>query len=699
MNQEIFEIRTEDFGEEHKTYVICKPGTYKLIENISFNPKKNKTSAISINSSNVILDLNGKVLKQSHRNKNTQITGIWVKSGHKNVTILGNYGVVKNFSQRGIYVEGGNDFVTLGDETLLTVIGNGYGTPVAWLDGQENILQAGIQLGDMTFLAWTGGLAYNGPLNNVRVNNVVSSHNNIGITLGEGRDFQFVNSSFSQNKETRLINPKYADPNLGAFYVTNSVVNYGLVFICNPDLPPKPGIPPAVGIKDILFENCKFNNNFADGSNAAAQGAYCDSFIMAVNFRNLKIRNCQFNNNDASFGSNNNGLFNQTRGCVLGSGYGTVIEDSEFNGNVGGFLVEGFNQSGLISSGSSTGTGINNFPGDSVILRNCVASNNVANKPVVGSPGATGQAFAAGFMIQYPAGFTLDSCIAESNIADLRAYPSDNPFLAFGFGAFIYSDRAYCDKFTNNVLIKNSKFSRNRIINANNFSTSAGIRVYDDLNENIVIENCVITDNKPAFNEPTSENVITEGISLFNQFADVKTGPSFVAVLNNVIQSNGTYGVSNNLDKTDIRNNEIKNQTFGVELSNSFYSTILDNTFLSNYIGIIDYNVPSTNLVAGNKGFNNTFAFYCQDNGVCTPGDVVVANGFLNAMPVTPTTTWYNTEVDVPEEYPAPSYQDCFVPGQRSQAKSVQSKSAPVDVERFKKIHGSRNKVRLHHKH
>lgn len=641
----------KNLGEKNnKSLHICKPGYYRLTENIIFSPCKSKTAAIVIQSNNVILDLNGKVLEAD--TKYSQVNGIVVKSGYANVTILGNYGVIRNFPQRGIYIQGNNKNIVVGDETLLTVTKCGYGTRIAALDGTETILQGGIQFGDPSFFAWAGIGKFHGILENLKVNNVLVTGNALGVLLGEGTNYNFFNVNISENYENRLFNPAFTAPNFGSFYVENSVVLYGLCYLANPELPPKPGIPTGLGLHDILLENCQFNNNLTDASKNGSAGAYCDALLMAVNFTNLKINNCKFNNNKTDFGSNTNGVFSQTRGCVLGSGYGTVIQNSEFNGNKGGFLVHGLDISGLISANADTPSR-DNFPAQSVVIRNCTASDNIADQP------ASNQVFVSGFQLQYPGGLTLENCYAENNKADLSAFPVDNTFVGVAIGAFIFSDPKFCNKFANNISIKNSKFSRNRVVNGN-IGTSAGIRVFDDLCENIVIQNNTITDNKPAFCEPIHNDTTfqTIGIDLFNQVTR-KTGPSYVSVLDNVIQSNGTFGIVNNLDITNIQNNKLLNHSVGINLQNCYNCSIIGNTLLTNNTAITDFNTPSTNLIADNRGFNNR-QFYCQfiDN-LCTPGEVVLASSNLTNMPVLPNIVGYNSNVNVPAAYPQPEYICC----------------------------------------
>lgn len=659
----IYWIEKRDFGcyKEHCTYKIKCSGVYKLKENISFNPKKNKVPAILIDSDNVVLDLNSKVLKQSSHNDKTQITGILVKTGHKNVTIIGNYGVIKNFSQRGIYVEGGNDYVTIGDESLLTIRGCGYGTPVAFVDTykgvQEGITQGGLQLGDQEFIQAIGAGEFKGFVNQVTVRNVVSSENNVGCLLGEGSNYSFSNCSFSSNREVRLMWDKISV--LGGFYKGNSVVCYGLVYFSNPDVTP----PPNFGVNNIVFENCNFNSNVADASVENALSAYCHGKIMAVNFKNLKVINCQYNSNQTILGDA--GENNETIGLVLGAGAGTVIQNSEFSQNEGGSLCIGFSLSGLMATTLETK---NAFPGESVTIKNCVSSGNVGKTGVSNITTVD----VRGLSVKYPSGVNINDCVCEDNRVLLT---DDNKENVAGFcdGLFIFSDRQFPETFTNNVMVKNSKFSRNRVVNAGPNGTSSGIRVFDDLCENILISDCFISNNLPDFDEPAPEvGFLTTGIDLFNE--GEKTGPSYVSVLNNAISSNGQVGIDNNLDITTIQGNKFTNHNINVLLSTCDCGMVIENSFLFSQYAVIDQQDPSTNLVANNKSYSTACGYEVYYGvGQTFPTEVVSAS--LPDFPALPSVSGANIQF---------LNSNCTECTQSSGRSIKQSKT--VDIKKYKQL-------------
>lgn len=673
-------ITQKDFETESKhsrTYKIECSGTYTLKESISFNPRKNKVSAILISASDVVLNLNGKTLKQSSCNKLDRITGIIVAAGNHNVTILGNYGEVINFSQRGIYVEGDNKHITISNNLIIS--GNGYGTETAFFDGSKPLLQCGLQLGDQEFMKALNANEFHGILEHVKVADVSINNNNIGILLGEGSNYELNNLDVSNNSESR---PMWNYLSTLGFFIPNSTLCYGLAYFSNPGVTP----PPNFGIQNIKFYNCKFNNNLADASVHNLDGAYTDAFIMAVNFKGLKIDQCQFNTNKTVLGET--GLYNRTRGLVLGSGFGTVVENSEFNDNVGGNQVVGFNLSGLVANPG--GGAVNNYQAESVTLRRNVASNNIAS-PILNAlftyPANDVPAIGAyGFILRYPDGARLSACVGEGNVVKMpnpgQAQPPVNDFYAVADGIFIYSDENFPNDFSNNIEVDRAKLSDNRVLYddanlyfANFYPTSSGLRIYDDLCENVVIKNSVISNNIPGFDEkpnPLPTNYISAGIDLFNAIGSPKTGPSYVTIIDNVIKSNGTYGIYNNLDRTDIKNNQISDHVVQYPVGNygsgvimdivncadavcpqdATSCTVLDNTFTYNYYSVLDVsNNPSTNAVAGNKtvscaiaGEPNTYpVFYGPGQTDRVPVEVGVLPNYPNYPP---DKQWTNVELN-----------------------------------------------------
>ncbi len=132
-------ISRKDFcknGTYSKTYKISKSGNYSLVNNIRFNPNSKNTTAILIDADNVMLDLCGYVIEQKNENILTGITGIKI-AGRECVTIVN--GKIRNFSQRGVYIQGGSKYPELRD---VIISGNGNGTSLAHSE-DRNIFDKG----------------------------------------------------------------------------------------------------------------------------------------------------------------------------------------------------------------------------------------------------------------------------------------------------------------------------------------------------------------------------------------------------------------------------------------------------------------------------------------------------------------------------------------------------------------------------
>ena len=624
-------LTKKDFSDGQGVTIKC-PGVYELKDQISFKPKHNKTSAITIDSDNVILSLNGKNLKQSSKSSKNQIIGITVKTGHKNITILGSNGSIQNFTQAGIYIEGGNEYINLGDaNSTLTITGCGYGTEIALFNGVTGVAQGGLLLGDMEFLAFFGVGKFYGLLNEVRVTNLVISENCNGVGLGEGSNYKFYNCDVSNNRDTRLIWSIFTT--LNGFYLPNSVLNFGLLYLSNPALTPAPN----AGITNIEFNDCRFNLNSADATvNPKAQAAYCDAFYMGVNYSGLKISKCKFNSNKTLINTET-GLFSSTRGIVIGDSVSTVIENSEMCNNLGGNYVAGINVTGLIATNSGVQPDI--FQSKGITIKNCVASGNIANVSLSADftpfpPNTVNAISSIGFGLRYPKCLSLIDCTADNNYVVLPSGQTGTQITSsVANGVFIYSDRNFPCQFANNIEIRGCKFSKNRVTfdctdlyNSQYLSAnSAGIRVYDDLCENILIDSCFISNNLPGIDEmpypiTSCGNYSSSGVELFNTAGLEKTGPSYVTITNNKIQSNGSFGILNNLDFTLIQNNVIAYGLVGVLLTESFNDTILDNTFLLNSAAVLDGSSPSTSVVNRNQATtygppgSSYQVYYCSNN-------------------------------------------------------------------------------------
>mgnify|MGYP001237762774 CR=1 FL=1 len=85
--------------------MITEPGYYVLAENFVFEPKNDDDVAITISTSNVVLDLGGHILSQSIEStqKLNFIIGIVINAQVNDVKIIN--GIIKNFTLMGIYLD------------------------------------------------------------------------------------------------------------------------------------------------------------------------------------------------------------------------------------------------------------------------------------------------------------------------------------------------------------------------------------------------------------------------------------------------------------------------------------------------------------------------------------------------------------------------------------------------------------------
>ena len=127
-------IRQEDVGTTG--YSITTPGRYYLAENITYSPAAS-SAAITIQSSNVYLALNGKTMEQG--NDIADITGIRILGQRNNIAIVD--GSIKFFTGDGIRVpetgDVGTNSVTnfLLNDLLLEDVGSGAGGAAEGSDG------------------------------------------------------------------------------------------------------------------------------------------------------------------------------------------------------------------------------------------------------------------------------------------------------------------------------------------------------------------------------------------------------------------------------------------------------------------------------------------------------------------------------------------------------------------------------------
>lgn len=98
---------TQDMFTETSGFVIAEPGYYQLCEDIYFSPVT-PINAITIASSDVVLDFKSHTLQQTNGDPTFLVEAIHVNRGLSNITIVGDQyalGQIRNFEFRGIDLE------------------------------------------------------------------------------------------------------------------------------------------------------------------------------------------------------------------------------------------------------------------------------------------------------------------------------------------------------------------------------------------------------------------------------------------------------------------------------------------------------------------------------------------------------------------------------------------------------------------
>lgn len=348
--------------------VIKKPGTYLLKEDIDFSPLFPKTSAITIDSDNVVLNLCSHVLKQT--NTMRQTVGIKVKTGHNNIKIIN--GTVTNFSMKGIQFEGNTDAIILGEEgTYLNVLECGKGSKFSYFDNisEEKILQNGIQLG-LSFKDQENGFGkYLGPVSNIQMTNVLCEKNSpCGLHLGDIINLVAKNSSFSKNEGFRFVspndnfktisssgmeyNPVQKNDSFGALEFiscnfnsqiikklnlevdedTQSIthaVNIDPVFFSDIPIPDN-----AMTTKTFTFEKCNFNDNVNESDIEISR---CYILTGPEAGLTVNLSNCSFKRNKSGFN------------VIVVSIAGGIVENCIFSENISrGIACLGVSQTSTI---------------------------------------------------------------------------------------------------------------------------------------------------------------------------------------------------------------------------------------------------------------------------------------------------------------------------------------------------------------
>lgn len=341
----------------HIPTIISKPGIYNFSHNLQFYPSSKKQSAIIIDSNNVVLDLNGFTLQ--HKNNIHQIIGIYVNSGHYNINIIN--GSITGFSQLGISIDGNNKNIKLNN---LSIRNCGYGSTLAFKDDIDIIHQGGLKIGETYYFANQGFNKPLGIIENLTMNNLIVTNNCVGSWIGNGKNYEIVNCSFSENTDDRVL----GGPVLGTFFPPN-ITKYvwGLNYFSDKRL----------GDTDVdhwIIKNCKFNKNGTTvGKNQSGVVTGCELTSLQ---KNVLIEDCEFNDNYGL--SNDDNGYTYVHGFDAGGGQNIKFINCQFNKNIGNGNVQGCHISGTIPD-KYPSKNYSYIHAKNINLIDCNASDNVCS--------------------------------------------------------------------------------------------------------------------------------------------------------------------------------------------------------------------------------------------------------------------------------------------------------------------------------
>ena len=656
-------IYRNDFRKNHhscdltETYIIDKPGVYRLCEDIGFSPisetdnispnvtqynidhikqladklKQNGFSAslslrlfnnsdpdrdikprnqftdkyaILIKSSNVVLNLGGHRLYQTNDTKS--IIGIKIAENRENITIMN--GIIEKFTGCAIHshVNGNNDDMSINNlifKDLIITNNGGLGNP------QNGIkIASGIVLAtDATINGVESDSDIKHLYRGVQIRNcMINKNTNIGIWMSQASDVIIQNTSCDET---------YLEDGRHGF------------------------IPIVAGIVTHLCENVKLIDSTVNFTKSTSQILSFGTVVIviagvfSINTGNMVVSNCQINDTIGE-------------GLIVAGFLGDIIpqsifENTQFNDTVSTgvltLLVNGFHVSDTFSDGSSS---------QGIKFINCQFNNQQASKDTTGL--FFDSVSVGGAVIVTSRDVSIDNCQFHGSVNK-----NDNVDSTL-YGLLISSFPENSDsQITRNIIVRKSDIGD--IINVRR---SHGIllaaSIFGDYGStgtlaNVVIEDCNISNIVSYSNDPTE---ISAGIfALQNQNAqfincqikrcrivEVKRIPS-------ISKDHGTSAISLlGVLRPNIESNSISNCTNGILLAGSDNGTITKNKVdnCSNG-GYIDLNDISSCVWLKNYAFNcgtpaDHSLNYTITFGVISP----VQTGELSTGYPSGPETWYN---------------------------------------------------------
>lgn len=599
-------LKKKDFAGG-KTVVLKKPGHYRLCSTINFTPTEKQKSAICIDGNNIHLDLGGFSLSQA--NTVPETVGITLKGCHHGVSIVN--GVVKNFTQLGIVVEGANKHVCLGEHaSKLVVQGCGFGSPFSFVDeASQPLLQGGILLGQSRALEQIGYYTYKGALSDITVTNVTVRENSpLGMILGVGHAMSFDQCSFSANISTRT-NGLAAPLGSNIAGTVEEVSVFGAVYVVQE----ASGDEPSRGIR---FVKCHFDENVATSD----QGGGSNGLICADSWLDMQFVHCTANSNSVASDTAN---FQAANGFQMYGGTGTLFEGCQASYNVSPRTTIGF------LARASRAFPLEPVPVKSLIFRNCEVSNN-------------GGVIESNFfgMLLSGHGLLVDECAIVNNATFLTNQGAFQNVIGIGI-----------EGPSSGAVVQNTKISANGSMVPGITRGVVVISVAEEVVADLMVQDCELQG-------VVAPNLISDGIRGISLLPEPDISQNLI--IKHCAISNFGFGIITNGMGDIMVGNTISHCAEGIAIGGTFnkYNTIADN-FLSSLdaFALRDTNAVSESVFVHNKAFNVTNGYQVNYsfgplpsvNGSLTTGFPGIPNACENSLVSKDTMVVTGTTADLPQ--------------------------------------------------
>ena len=532
---------------KYGTVFICKPGYYYLTCDISYKPSENSDIAILIKSNDVTLDLCGHRLKQTGSEE--KIVAIRIHEGSDNVTILGNNGIIRDFTGIGIQVDGFTNKIKI-DNLKVT--------------------DCGFSSSNSEDTDFVGGIAFGGPNN----------HSNL-VNPDPVIEVQITNCKILNNNYVGLFLFKVNNVNISGCNVngTKGSTRYGISTVSSENLS-------CFSSKNINITDSTFN----DMTNIEPDSLDSLWFRSSLyNSKNVNITRCTFNNNNINMGIVKSvGISGGQITALYIVGSDTVyLNQCTFNDNMASHRVYG-----MAIAGSNN-----------IFLNNCSANNN---KLVCDADkgGRTDLRTYGHYCWDNSKNIVYNNCTANGNTSELLVGCAAKLQSVYttGFDLYNVNDSTIINSISNN----NSMVINNELIDIE-IARVAGVIISNGSKSNLIQNlqsknNRVVDKIETGIGEAygiwvlikSSDNVITNSIISGNTHSGISLGDksgSLNDVRNTVIDGNKILGNFGPGIKIYPGTDEV------------VITVIRDNLISSNAGGISD-SQPSTVLL-GNNIFNN----------------------------------------------------------------------------------------------